>query len=83
MHKYYASTILSLSGLILMGMGVYFVFMRPPLLPEDARHIDASLAEIQAAVPELASWLQKVFWVMGGYIFTTGAVYLPHDPLHW
>lgn len=76
MHKYLASTILSLSGLILMGMGVYFVFMRPPLLPEDTRYINASLAEIQSAVPELANWLQKVFWVMGGYIFTTGLLTL-------
>jgi hypothetical protein len=76
MYKYLAPTILSLSALIPMGMGVYFVFMRPPLLPEDAHYIEASLAEIQSAVPELASWLQKVFWVMGGYIFTTGLLTL-------
>lgn len=34
------------------------------------------LEEIQAAVPGLLDWLEKVFWVMGGYIFTTGLLTL-------
>ena len=55
-----------------MGIGLYFIFLRPPLLPEDARYMDTTLAEIQAAAPGLVRWLQKVFWVMGGYIFTAG-----------
>ena len=64
--------VLALGGIILMGTGLYFIFLRPPLLPEDARYMDTTLAEIQAAAPGLVSWLQKVFWVMGGYIFTVG-----------
>ncbi len=55
-----------------MGIGLYFLFFRPPLLPEDARYMGTTLAEIQVSVPGLTRWLQKVFWVMGGYIFTTG-----------
>ncbi len=55
-----------------MGIGLYFIFLRPPLLPEDARYMDASLTGIQVAAPSLFRWLQKVFWVMGGYIFTNG-----------
>ncbi|MEP6902295.1 MAG: hypothetical protein ABJA66_11125 [Actinomycetota bacterium] len=55
-----------------MGIGLYFIFLRPPLLPEDVRYMDTTLAEIQRAAPGLARWLQKVFWVMGGYIFTAG-----------
>ena len=55
-----------------MGIGLYFIFLRPPLLPEDARYLDTTLAEVQAAAPGLLRWLQKVFWVMGGYIFTAG-----------
>lgn len=55
-----------------MSIGLYFIFLRPPLLPEDARFMDTTLAEIQAIAPGLTRWLQKVFWVMGGYIFTVG-----------
>ena len=76
MNKPYSSTILVLCGIILMGLGLYFVFLRPPLLPEDARYMGTSLAEIQVTVPGLFNWLQKVFWVMGGYIFTTGLLTL-------
>ncbi len=64
--------VLALGGVILMGIGLYFIFLRPPLLPEDARYMDTSLVEIQATAPGLSRWLQKVFWVMGGYIFTAG-----------
>ncbi len=67
---------LAFCGISLMGLGLYFVFLRPPLLPEDLRYMGASLVEIQAAVPGLFHWLQKVFWVIGGYIFTTGLLTL-------
>ena len=64
--------VLALGGVILVGIGLYFIFLRPPLLAEDARYMDTTLAEIQAVAPGLTRWLQKVFWVMGGYIFTVG-----------
>jgi hypothetical protein len=76
MNKPYSSTILVLCSIILMGLGLYFVFLRAPLLPEDLRYMDASLAEIQAAAPGLLKWLQKVFWVLGGYSFTSGLLTL-------
>lgn len=55
-----------------MILGLYFVFVRPPLLPEDPRYMGASLEQIQATVPGLLVWLRRVFWVMGGYMFATG-----------
>lgn len=70
--KPYSSIVLALGGVILMGLGIYFVFLRPSMLAEDPRYIGTSLSSIQAAVPGLGNWLQKVFWVMGGYMFTTG-----------
>ena len=70
--KPYSSSLLALSGIILMAMGFYFVFLRPPLLPEDLRYIGTTLSITHKNIPELTSWLIKVFWVMGGYIFTTG-----------
>ena len=62
--KPYSSTVLSVCGLVLIGVGAYFIFLRPVLLPEDARYIGASLSEIQENLSGLAVWLQKVFWVM-------------------
>lgn len=55
-----------------MGMGMYFVFLRPPLLPEDARFMGTSLSQIQATLPGLPGWLRHVFRVMGGFIFASG-----------
>ena len=67
-----ASGSLALGGLILMGMGLYFGFLRPPLLPEDLRYMGASLTQIQNAMPGLQAWLARVFGVLGGYMFATG-----------
>ena len=67
-----ATGALALGGLILIGMGLYFVFMRPALLPEDARYMGSSVAQIQELLPGLAPWLQRVFGVLGGYMLATG-----------
>lgn len=61
-------------GIWLIGLGVYFAVLRPPLLPEDPRYIGSSLSEIQAALPGLARWLSRVFTVMGGFMTAAGAL---------
>lgn len=70
----YHPKVLALGGFILMGIGLYFIFLRPPLLQEDARYIGSTVSEIQASVPGLSRWLQKVFWVLGGYVFSVGSL---------
>ena len=55
-----------------MGLGLYFVFMRPSLLPKDPRFMRTKLADIKVTLPGLELWLQRVFRVMGGYMFATG-----------
>jgi hypothetical protein len=60
----------------LVGLGVYFVFIRPPLLPEDPRFMGATLAQIQHGLPGLAGWLVMVFTVMGGFMATAGLLTL-------
>ena len=72
----WSASILAFGGTILMAIGLYFVFLRPPLLPEDARYMGTTLSALQAAVPGLLDWLQRVFWVMGGYMFATGLLTL-------
>lgn len=59
-------------GLVVVGIGVFFIAFRPPLLPEDRRYIAAPERALDALLPGLGRWLQKVFWVMGGYIVATG-----------
>ena len=71
-HKSYSSTALVLAGLMLAGIGLYFIFLRPSLLPEDLRYMGSTLENVKQNMPGLSNWLQKVFWVMGGYVFTTG-----------
>lgn len=68
----WSSRILALGGVILMGLGLYFIVFRPALLPEDPRYIGTTLPEIRASMPGLEQWLEKVFWVMGGYMFASG-----------
>ena len=73
--------LLTICAAFQVGMGVYFIALRPPLLPEDERFLGGSLDEISRAAPELATWLDRVFVVLGGHAVATGllaflAVYL-------
>ena len=74
--KPYSASCLTIGGLLLAGMGLYFIFFRPPLLPEDLKYMNTTLSVVQNNIFNLSAWLQKVFWVMGGYIFTTGLLTL-------
>ena len=70
--RLFASASLALGGLILIGLGLYFIFLRPPLLPEDLRYIGTTLVQIQSTLPGLQVWLSRVFGVLGGYMIATG-----------
>ena len=71
-YKPYSAIILAFGGFLLICVGLYFIFLRPPLLPEDLRYMKSTLESTQEQIPGLLNWLSKVFWVMGGYIFTAG-----------
>ena len=73
-----SAVVLAGCGVILMGIGVYFLWFRPALLPEDARYLGATLEELLTVAPGMGRWLDRVFWVLGGYITATGilVVYL-------
>ena len=68
----YSATALAIGGAITMALGLYFIFLRPPVLPEDLRFMGTSMTQLQASMPGLLSWLRRVFWVLGGYMFATG-----------
>lgn len=69
-----SSVLLALAGLTLVGAGLYFLFLRPPLLPEDIRYMGLSAAQLDAVRPRLEAWLTHVFLVMGGYVLATGVL---------
>ncbi len=61
-------------GIWLIGLGLYFIFLRPALLPEDLRYMGISPGEIQSAMPGLEGWLHRVFTVMGGFMTGVGVL---------
>jgi ABC-type uncharacterized transport system permease subunit len=69
-----ASWMLAGCGLWLVALGLYFIFARPPLLPEDTRFMGSSLAQVRVVLPGLEPWLQRVFTVLGGFMAGTGVL---------
>ena len=61
-------------GLWMVLLGVYFVLLRPALLPEDPRFMGTSVEALRAAAPGLENWLGHVFNVMGGFMVAAGAI---------
>ena len=57
-----------------MGVGLYFILLRPPLLPEDVRYMALPAAQLDMLRPRLELWLTHVFRVMGGYVLATGVL---------
>ena len=68
----YSKWALLVEGLILVGMGLYFIILRPPMLPEDFNYIHTNATTINDDLPGLLIWLKKVFIVLGGYIVASG-----------
>lgn len=65
---------LLLAGVTLIAAGLYFLFLRPPLLPEDVRYMGLPQTQLVAVRPGLEAWLTHVFRVMGGYVLATGVL---------
>ena len=61
-------------GLWLVTLGVYFLLLRPALLPEDPRFMGASIETLTAAAPGLERWLNLAFNVMGGFMIAAGSL---------
>ena len=69
-----SSMLLAAAGASLVVAGLYFIFVRPPLLPEDVRYMALPAAQFDAVRPRLELWLGHVFKVMGGYVLATGVL---------
>ena len=69
-----AALLFAAGGVLLAGIGAFFLLVRPPLLPEDLRFLGRSRAEIDEAVPQLGRWLRAVLMVLGGHALTAGGL---------
>jgi hypothetical protein len=63
-------------GAWLILLGMYFIFIRTPLLPEDLLFLDMSSEQVREKFPQLSHWLDYVFTVMGGFIAGCGILTL-------
>jgi hypothetical protein len=66
--------LLAAAGAATILIGIYFIFIRPPLLPEDLRYMGTSSERLLAATPKLVRWLGLVFTVLGGYMVGAGVL---------
>lgn len=66
--------ILAACGLWMVLLGIYFILLRPALLPEDPRFMGTSVEALRAAAPGLEGWLGHVFNVMGGFMVAGGTM---------
>jgi len=73
---YLHAWLLAAVGVAMVLGGAYFIFIRPPLLPEDVRYLAVSTAQLQADAPRLMLWLRWVFTVLGGYVAATGVLFI-------
>ena len=73
-NRRFSSWMLIACGVWLVGLGFYFIALRPPLLPEDLHFMGTTAARIQIAAPGLEGWLKKVFTVMGGFMAGAGVL---------
>ena len=71
-----AAALLGAWGLYQLIAGLYFIFIRPTLLPEDLRAAATTLEAVHAAAPRLEAWLDWVFAVMGGQMAASGVLLL-------
>ena len=66
--------LIGLCGLYQVIVGVYFIALRPALLPEDIRYLATGVASLHAGLPKLESWLRLVFIVLGGQMAAVGVL---------
>lgn len=70
----WSARLVAACGVWLVGLGAYFMFLRPALLPEDPRFIGSSIERLREGAPGLEAWLRIVFTVMGGFMVGAGVL---------
>jgi hypothetical protein len=69
-----AAWLFGAGGVVLIGIGVFFLALRPALLAEDLGFLGRTGSEVDEAVPRLRAWLRLVFTVLGGHALAAGVL---------
>ena len=69
-----AAWLIGLCGVYQVAIGLYFIALRPAMLPEDARFLETSITRLHADLPRLEIWLHLVFVVLGGQMAAVGVL---------
>ncbi len=69
-----SAVLLAGAGISVGLIGLYFLLLRPVLLPEDIRFMSLPEAQLESVRPQMDGWLSLVFQVMGGYVLATGVL---------
>lgn len=69
-----AAASIGLCGAYQVGLGTYFIALRPPVLAEDLRFFGVGHDTLRAALPRLEPWLHLVFTVLGGQMAAVGVL---------
>lgn len=64
-----AALLLLFLGVLTLGTGAYFLFLRPAMLPEDVRLTGMDPRLLQ---PAMVEWLRIVFRTLGGFMAAFG-----------
>ena len=70
----FVAGLIGLCGAYQIGLGTYFIALRPPLLPEDLRYFGVGRETLREVLPRLEPWLHLVFTVLGGQMAAIGAL---------
>ena len=63
--------LLAVLGVLTLGTGLYFVLVRPAMLPEDFRFAGITAEQLS---PKMSEWLGVVFRTWGGFMAGFGVV---------
>ena len=69
-----AAGLIGVCGVYQAAIGLYFMALRPAMLPEDVRFLGIDVMRLYASLPRLETWLHLVFVVLGGQMAAVGAL---------
>jgi hypothetical protein len=75
--------LLAACGVFQIGMGLWFIIVRPPMLPEDQTFTGMRLEALNRQAPAFPIWLDWVFTVLGGHAMSSGILAVLAACLLW
>lgn len=70
-------------GVFQIGMGIYFIALRPTMLAEDEKFTGLTLEALRRISASMPLWLDRVFIVLGGHAIAAGLLIVLATILLW